>query len=240
MKFLQYSQAIKTHPSLVLSLLKERSISKLKEKYYFLEREQSVSKKNQTFFFNGKQYNYFYGHYFYAWATERTIEIPIFSDIVSHYKGKLILEIGNVLSHHQSIDHRVVDKYEKGEGVINADIVDFKLPTKFDLIISISTLEHVGWDEQPKDPRKIVMAIDNIRSLLSESGEFWMTIPLGYNKYLEGLLIHGGIDLSAIYFMKRISRDNSWIECPWNQVKSVRYGYPYNNANGLLIGRLTK
>ena len=45
-------------------------------------------------------------------------------------------------------------------------------PTKlYDLIISISTLEHIGWDEAPRDDTKILRALDNLMSLLSENGD---------------------------------------------------------------------
>jgi len=68
--------------------------------------------------------------------------------MVRKYRGKNILEIGNVLSRHIKLEHDILDKYETAKGVINEDIVDFKSEKKYDLIISISTLEHVGWDEK--------------------------------------------------------------------------------------------
>jgi hypothetical protein len=81
--------------------------------------------------------------------------------------------VGNVLSHYFSVNHDVVDKYEKAEGVINRDIIDFHPSKEYDLIISISTLEHVGWDEDISDhkilhdPSKILRAIENLRGLLA-------------------------------------------------------------------------
>ena len=35
----------------------------------------------------------------------------------------------------------------------------------FDLIVAISTLEHVGWDESPRDPAKAPRAVEVLRSL---------------------------------------------------------------------------
>ena len=63
---------------------------------------------------------------------------------------KNIFEVGSVLSHYFPINHDVLDKYEKGHGVINQDVVDFKPHNKYDLIVSISTLEHVGFDDNTK------------------------------------------------------------------------------------------
>jgi hypothetical protein len=239
-KFLQYSQAIKRHPSLIVSLMKNRSISKLKESFFYLERAPSLSKTNQVFVFDGRQYNYYYSNYYFTWATERTVEVPIISAILTNYRGKRILEIGNVLLHHQPIDHLVVDKYEVGDGVMNIDVVDFKPDSEFDLIVSISTMEHVGWDESPRDPQKLLRAIFHLRELLSDSGEFWMTAPLGYNKFLRTLLDSEKIPWAKLCFMKRISSDNSWSQVTWKEARMSRYGYPYNSANAILIGCLKK
>jgi hypothetical protein len=57
----------------------------------------------------------------------------------------------------------VADKYEVSPGVINKDIVEFVPPQKYDLIVSISTLEHVGWNEQPREPTKLLRAIEHLR-----------------------------------------------------------------------------
>ena len=84
----------------------------------------------------------------------------------SHYleKGqeiswKKILEVGNILSHYFSVNHDIVDKYEKDVDVINQDIIDYHPNKKYDLIVSISSLEHVGEDETPREPKKILYAL---------------------------------------------------------------------------------
>jgi cyclopropane fatty-acyl-phospholipid synthase-like methyltransferase len=51
--------------------------------------------------------------------------------------------------------------------VINEDVVNFKSKKKYDLIVSISTLEHVGWDEKPM---KIPRAIENLKTLITPQG----------------------------------------------------------------------
>ncbi|TAK16890.1 MAG: hypothetical protein EPO37_07710, partial [Nitrosarchaeum sp.] len=76
---------------------------------------------------------------------ERSVEIPLAIDMLKKNNGKNILEIGNVTSNYCNIPHIVVDKYEKETNIINQDVIDFNSKAKFDLIISISTLEHVGW-----------------------------------------------------------------------------------------------
>ena len=39
---------------------------------------------------------------------------------------------------------------------------------KYDLIVTISTLEHVGWDEEPRDPSKVLRAIENLKSCYAD------------------------------------------------------------------------
>ncbi len=85
----------------------------------------------------------------------------------------------------------IVDKYEKAIGVINEDICNFKPSKKYDLIISISTLEHVGFDEKPRDPCKVLRAIENLKSLLAVGGKLVAILPVGYNPYLDELIKSG-------------------------------------------------
>lgn len=97
--------------------------------------------------------------------------------MVRKYQGKNILEIGNVLSHHLEFEHDILDKYENAEGVINEDVVNFKSKKKYDLIVGISTLEHVGWDEKPM---KIPSAVENLKTLItSRGGMIIITLPFG-------------------------------------------------------------
>lgn len=105
-----------------------------------------------------------------TWHGERAVEIAIVLEMVKKYQGMNILEIGNVLSHHVKFEHDVLDKYEIAKGVINEDIVDFKSDKKYDLIVSVSTIEHVGWDEKPRDNMKILRAIENLKTIIVSRG----------------------------------------------------------------------
>jgi hypothetical protein len=183
-----------------------------------------------------KKYKYLYHRHNYTWCTEREVEIPIAWEIVRKYKSKKILEVGNVLNGYYNLKHDVLDKYEIAANVINEDVVKFCNGKKYDLIISISTLEHVGWDEPKRDRQKIPRAINNLKSMLSKDGVIFFTVPLGYNLYLDNLLHKNKIKLSETHFLKRISIDNKWIEVPWNTVKNSRFGYPYEAANAIMIG----
>jgi len=103
--------------------------------------------------------------------------------MVRKYRGKNILEIGNVLSRHIKLEHDILDKYETAKGVINEDIVDFKSEKKYDLIISplLNML-----DGMKSDHTKIPCAIDNMKNLISSGGgTITITVPSRYNPTLD-------------------------------------------------------
>lgn len=195
-----------------------------------------IFKSGKKFTFQGKSYPYFYHRYGYTWLAERAIEIPIVWGLVSQYSHQKILEVGNVLSHYFDVNHDIVDKYEKGHGVINQDIVNFRPDKKYDLIVSISTLEHVGWDETPSKSKKVLKAMKNLKRLLTPKGKIVVTLPLGYNTNVDRLLKTNRLGFTKKYYLKRISQDNTWQEVSWEDVKNVKYSNPFSCANGLVIG----
>lgn len=195
-------------------------------------------KSKETFIFQRKSYHYFYtitG----TWKHERAVEVPIIWEIVKKYQGKKILEVGNVLANYFPVNHDIVDKYDKSTGVINQDVVDFQPAEneKYDLIVSISTIEHVGWDEKPRDPKKIPRALENLTTkCLAPGGEIVVTLPIGYNSYLDKLLKEDKIRFNKQYYLKRISKDNKWIEVDWSDICDAKFGDPFPYSNGLVIG----
>lgn len=199
------------------------------------------SAKNNTFICKGTEYDYFFHQYNFAWRNERAVEVPIILKIINDYKGSRILEVGNVLSHYFKTNWPVVDKYEKFSGVINEDVVSYLPANKFDLIISISTLEHVGWDEEPKDVKKIFKALDNlVNNCLNEGGMLVFTIPLGYNPVLDNYIFSKEIKTNEVYYLKRKNWKNEWKEVNIEEAKTIKYGSQYNDANGLIIAHVFK
>ena len=193
--------------------------------------------RTRTFIFDRRQYEYLYHFYNKTWKNERGVEVPIFQEILLRHQGKRILEIGNVLAHYFQIDHDVVDKYEVALGVINQDIVEYVPTQKYDLIVSVSTLEHVGWDEQPQEPAKLLQAIDHLRTAcLAPLGTIVASLPIGYNGYFDALLASGKTPFTTQHFLKRISKKNYWIETDWESCRDAPYGRFV--ANALCIGTI--
>jgi hypothetical protein len=189
----------------------------------------------EYFILNNNRLQYLIHAYNLTWINERTVEVPIVLDYIKESNAKNILEFGAVLMHYIEPKWEVVDKFEKGEGIINLDIIDFKPKQKYDLIVSISTLEHVGFDDENK-PEKIIEAIKVLKSSLKKNGKFIATMPLGHNKFMDKLIFDGKIGFSEMYFMKRMNRKNRWKQVSIESIKNIRYNYPYNNANGIFIG----
>lgn len=194
-------------------------------------------RSKQNFSFNNKEYSYFSHRYNCAWRNERTVEVPIVWDKVKGYEGRNILEVGNVLSHYFSINHDILDKYEKGENVINQDVVGFSTKKKYDLIVSISTLEHIGWywHEDPRKYKKVKEAVECLKKALSKNGKLMFTIPYDYNQKLDNYILNNEIKFDEVYFLKRVSKDNLWKQVDKIAIQKVKYGRPYHSANGVVV-----
>ena len=200
----------------------------------------AIFRPSNTFVFRGESYPYLYSYSNFTFLNERAVEVPIVRKIWNQNMGRRILEVGNVLSQYYPVEHDVLDKYESVDGIINQDVVDFNPEKKYDLIICISTLEHVGWDERPKDPEKVLRAIDNLRELLDKQGKIIVTIPLGYNPGIDDLIRKGNIQFTELRCLKRISGNNRWIETEWQEVERSTYNNNYPRAEGIVIGKILK
>ena len=148
---------------------------------------------------------YFVHPYNATWRSERAVEIPIALRFLHGRDPKRGVEIGNVLSYYSSPEHEVVDKYEREEGVRNIDVIDYSPASPLDWIVSVSTLEHVGWDEVPREPAKVREAISHLRRQLAPGGAMLVTCPRGYNAYLDAAISQNDLHPTREYFLRRTS-----------------------------------
>lgn len=183
----------------------------------------------------GTELAYELGSYNRAWLNERTVEIPIARHFLAASTGPL-LEVGNVLGHYGVRGHTVLDRYEKVVGVINEDIVGFRAGDPYSTIVAISTLEHVGFDEPRKDPEGPIKALDSMRAALASDGRMLVTCPIGYNASLDAAIRAGSFTFPLVRFLKRISAQNDWREVEQDEALSAKYGYPFRNANAIIVG----
>lgn len=192
--------------------------------------------KPRTFQFNGKSFRYFYHPHARSWRTERCVEIALAIKVMKDHKH--VLEIGNVLAHKIGAEHdrTVVDKYEQASGVINEDVATLNLARKFDLVISISTMEHVGSDEDGGNNEKLLVGFDKLLSHLSVGGRLFVTMPVGQNPALDRFISDGRLPSKNMYYLKRVSKNNKWVQVDsWDDVRDCKYGYPYHCANAIVV-----
>lgn len=192
-------------------------------------------KARSTFTFRGEAYPYCCATYTFAWGSERTVEVPIFERLLRRQAGR-VLEVGHVLGHYFPCDHLVVDRYEQAAGVVNEDVVDYQSPAPLDLILSISTLEHVGWDEAPREPEKPLRALAHLRRQLAPGGRLVFSVPLGQNPHLDGFLRDGRLDLTKQHFLRRLGALNNWAETDLETALRLPYNHRHRHANAILIG----
>lgn len=193
-----------------------------------------VPLRGRQFSAGGTQLPYFVHHYNPTWRSERAVEIPLALEFRSRMRGRGA-EIGNVLAHYVETEHLRVDKYEQAAGVQNLDVLDFD-PGPLDWIIAISTLEHVGWDEEPRDPGKAVRALDHLRGLLVPSGRLFLTVPLGHNPGLDAA-IRAGLEGRVRSLNLVRGRGNTWTEVA--ELPEVPYDHQRHTALAIWVGELS-
>ena len=158
----------------------------------------------KTFVYKGKKLYYFFHKKSLTWTNERAIEIPIAVNFIKNQNAKRILEVGAVLHHYYpSIKKEVIDKFEKGKGILNIDVLNFNPKEKYDCIVSISTLEHVGYDDDAKDPYGTLKAIQNLKKCLGRGGKMLITLPLKYNKNVDKLLNENKLGFTEEHYYVR-------------------------------------
>ena len=124
-----------------------------------------------------------------------------------------------------------MDKYEIGAGIINQDIIDYDPKSRFDATISISTIEHVRFDEPDRKEGKALAALLKIEDLLSEGGEALISVPVRYNPEIDYILANRVINFSKVIYMKKRIRMNLWTETDFNDCSKIPYNYRCPCAN---------
>jgi SAM-dependent methyltransferase len=194
------------------------------------------------FDFDGEHYPYLYGRYKRPWQTERAVEVPVVQRVVDRHAGTQILEVGNVLGHYRPQTHLVVDKYEQGPGVLNLDIFDLEREGlgAFDLIVAISTVEHVGWDEEPRVAGRALEAIRALERLLAPSGRLVLTVPTNYNPSLDAALREGAVDFAHQAALRRVGGGTHWRQVPPEEAWRAPYDFLLYSARGVLVATVER
>lgn len=232
---------------------------------------------SRHFTYQGRQL--FYNRIAFNNSAERAVEVPLAFDFLAQQVGKEpILEVGNVLQHYENalsdslgLRHRhIVDKFEVGAGIENIDIFDIEPSKKYQTIVCISTVEHVGqncdplgnFGEQQKssDLEAPLKAIAKLYDLLAEGGSALITLPFGKlidggwyvqasTAYLDLLVTKYGLPADAVSttFLQHIARERKWInprqiwiETAPELLANVRYDDLRSGARAIAVLELTR
>jgi SAM-dependent methyltransferase len=198
----------------------------------------TVAGRHGRFTLDGEDYRYLYHRYKATWLTERAVEVPVVQRMVDREPGR-VLEVGNVLSHYGAQRHLVVDKYERAPGVVNRDVLDLADMGRFDLIVAISTLEHVGWDEEPRRPEAALAALNALRGLLASGGRLVLTHPVGYNPHLDAAFRDGAVPLARVGALRRSRRRTHWVQVPPPEAWRAPYDFLLYSARAVVFAEVT-
>jgi len=192
----------------------------------------------RRFAFAGREYRFLYHRHGFTWLNERAVEVPIAARALAEAGGGRVLEVGNVLAHYGHGGHTVVDKYEVAPGVLNVDALDYAPPEPLDLIVSVSTLEHIGWDETVREPSRAERSVAALAGHLRPGGTLLATLPVGYNPMLDEAIRAGRVPFSDLRALRRTGRTD-WEEAEPAAVWDVAYDQLLCAANAILVGTIT-
>ena len=91
-----------------------------------------------------------------------------------------------------------------------------------------ATLEHVGRDENPREPARAVRALEHLRGLLRPGGALFATVPVGYNPDLDAALAEGPYELRAM-------RRGPWREVDPTEAFQSPYDFLVYSADAVLF-----
>jgi len=194
----------------------------------------AIGRPPRTFRYRGRELSEFHHPSGRTWLTERAVEVAVARDFLASLPADAeVLEVGNVLARYGHHGHLVVDRYERAPGVVNVDAEDHTPDRAPDAIVTISTLEHIGWDEPVRDPAKAGRTLRHLRGLLAPGGRMLVTVPLGYHPGLDVLALGDNDAIHAEVIRRR--RGGGWESVPPAEAPTPRYEFDARTATAVWI-----
>lgn len=181
-----------------------------------------------TFEWDGETLGYADHAYNTTRLNERAVELPIVEWWLRGTDGLRTLEVGNVLGHYGIGPARtVVDRYEQAGDVLNVDVFD--VTGEWDRIVSVSTLEHVRWDEPGgRVAGGGAEAVEHLLGLLSPGGRMLVTVPTGWNGPLDEWLLRPSVAPSNARTLERVG--DGWVMTSEPVIRPYGVSQPWAEA----------
>ena len=145
---------------------------------------------------DASDYRYLYDRHKFTWLTERAVEVPVAQALVDQHapdRRARDRQRALALPPAAALGRRQV---RAGPGVLNRDVLDLGGLGRFDLIVAISTLEHVGLGRAARAIRQRHSAPSRCcAALLAPEGLLAITVPVGYNTAFDAALRSGQVPL---------------------------------------------
>jgi hypothetical protein len=165
---------------------------------------------------------------------ERTIEVPIAREFIAAVaaSGRMgdLVEVGAVMPYYQTdpVTWPVVDPYDPYRHSIREDAADVDYRGR--IVLSISTIEHIGLCEYGNTapaPRKAIMVFG---SIVRHAAAYLVSWPVGHNALLDD---HARQTMYPRFVYRQCSPDNRWEQIAerWD----FEYGDPYPYGNGVVF-----
>jgi hypothetical protein len=189
-----------------------------------------------AFKYQRKTFEYFSHPYNTARLNERAVEVPVALAFLRGYEA-VALEVGAVLPHYLDWDapgyarHTVIDLYEPFPGVAPQDVLTWEPEGRYERILSISTLEHLGTRE------RFVKAVARLQGWVIKGGRLLVTVPAGWDnaRWLTPSLL-SALDMSVRRYDKTDIQAHLWSEVvPHTRFPPRRYGFPARWANTVYL-----
>lgn len=158
------------------------------------------------FKFQGGEFSYLHHLYNGTRINERAVEVPLALHLYG--KSERTLEVGAVLPHYllgwPQDAHEVIDLHERYPGVINADVLRYEPQDQYDLVLSVSTLDHL------KSAEEVRTAVKRMKQWLQPDGLLFITLPhgqppsIGGGPWLDKLVQEDALEMSATWRMDKV------------------------------------
>jgi hypothetical protein len=189
-----------------------------------------------TFEYNGRVYPYITAEYQSTRKNERAVELPI----ALHYYNEAgaVMEVGAVLPHYipgwPKRAHPCIDLHEQFPAVINADVLTYEPMHMIDLVICVSTLDHLN------NADEVITAVERMKSWLVPGGLLFATIPanqpskVGGGPWLDDVVLSGALDMTMYRMDKVDPAGHNWQQVDMS-TPAKQYGHPTTWANTVYL-----